>query len=160
VIELFTGLLWMHAFDTWKLAGSAKHTPRITVDGLVLVRETWRTTAAETGLVGVTGERQRYLAVRRWRARLGLPEQVFVRIDTETKPCYLDLTSPLYARVLCNLVGAADRAGGPDTGLALSEVLPGPDDAWLADSTGLRYSSELRVHISDPIPPYLPGQYS
>lgn len=154
VIEMFIGLLWMHAFDTWKLAGTDTHTPRVTVDGLVLVRETWRTTVGESGLVGVNGERDRYLAVRRWRRRLGLPERIFLRIDTETKPCYLDLSSPLYARILCNMVGAAHRQGGPDTGLAASEVLPGPEDAWLTDAEGNRYSSELRVHISDARPPY------
>jgi hypothetical protein len=150
IVELFTGLLWMHAFDTWKLAGTDSHTPRVTVDGLVLVRETWRTTVGESGLAGVTGERNRYLAVRRWRRSLGLPEQVFVRIDTEAKPCYLDLSSPLYARVLCNLAGAAERKGGTDTRIAVSETLPGPSDAWVTDAEGRRYSSELRMHISDP----------
>src|SRR5262249_27603772 len=34
LLEMFAGLLWMHAFDTWKLAGSGSHTPRVTVDGL------------------------------------------------------------------------------------------------------------------------------
>ncbi|HEX3647194.1 MAG TPA: lantibiotic dehydratase [Pseudonocardiaceae bacterium] len=153
VIELFTGLLWMHAFDTWKLAGTETHTPRVTVDGLVLLRETWRTTVGGSGLADVTGERDRYLAVRRWRRAMGLPERVFLRIDTEAKPCYVDLSSPLYARILCNLAGAAARTGGPDTGLTVTEVLPGPRDAWLPDAAGRTYSSELRLHLSDPFRP-------
>src|SRR6185437_6145095 len=143
LIEMFTGLLWMHAFDTWKLAGTGTHTPRITVDGLVLVRETWRTTVGETGLAGVTAERERYLAVRRWRHANGLPERIFMRIDTETKPCYFDLSSPLYARILCNMMGSARKRGGTDVALAISELLPGPDQAWLTDAEGLRYTSEL-----------------
>lgn len=120
---------------------------------LVLLRETWRTTVGAAGLADVTGERDRYLAVRRWRRAMGLPERVFLRIDTEAKPCYVDLSSPLYARILCNLAGAAARTGGPDTGLTVTEVLPGPEDAWLPDATGRRYSSELRLHLSDPFPP-------
>ncbi|HEX5406912.1 MAG TPA: lantibiotic dehydratase, partial [Pseudonocardiaceae bacterium] len=154
VIELFTGLLWMHAFDTWKLAGTDAHTPRVTVDGLVLVRETWRTTVGESGLAEAKGERDRYLAVRRWRSALNLPERIFLRIDTENKPCYFDLSSPLYARILCNMAAAAARKGGPDVGLAASEVLPGPEDAWLPDAQGRCYTSELRVHIRDPLPAY------
>jgi len=150
LIETFAGLLWMHAFDTWKLAGTGTHTPRITVDGLVLVRETWRTTVAETGLSGISGERERYMAVRRWREATALPERIFMRIDTETKPCYFDLTSPLYARILCNMLGAAHRRGGPGTALAISEMLPGPDKAWLTDADGQRYTSELRAQIRDP----------
>ncbi len=153
LIETFAGLLWMHSFDTWKLAGTDGHTPRITVDGLVLVRETWRTSVGASGLAGVTEERKRYLAVRRWRRELGLPERVFLRIGTETKPCYFDLTSPLYARILCNMLGAAARKGGPQTSVGISELLPGPDQAWLDDADGQRYSSELRLHLRDPVSP-------
>lgn len=149
LIEMFTGLLWMHTFDTWKLAGTGTHTPRITVDGLVLVRETWRTTVGQTGLADVTAERERYLAVRRWHRALGLPERIFMRIGTETKPCYFDLSSPLYARILCNMMGRARTQGGPDVDLAISEMLPDQDQAWLTDAEGRRYSSELRVQIRD-----------
>lgn len=150
LIEMFAGLLWMHAFDTWKLAGAGPHTPRVTVDGLVLVRETWRTTVAETGLADVTAERERYLAVRRWRRACGLPERIFMRVDTETKPCYFDLSSPLYARILCNMLGSARDRGGPDVALAISEMLPDQGQAWLTDAEGRRYTSELRVQIRDP----------
>ncbi|MFD0746136.1 lantibiotic dehydratase [Phytohabitans flavus] len=151
LIEMFTGLLWLHAFDAWKLASLGPHTPRISVDGLVIARETWRSTVGQTGLAGATGERERYLAVRRWRRELGLPERVFVRVDTEVKPCYFDLTSPLYARVLCAMMTAAQKTGGPETGLAVTELLPDSDHAWLTDADGRRYTSELRVQMRDPI---------
>jgi Lantibiotic dehydratase, N terminus len=150
LVEMFTGLLWMHAFDTWKLAGSGPHTPRVTVDGLVIARETWRTTARATGLVGVTGEQARYLAVRRWRAALGLPERVFIRLDTETKPCYLDLTSPLYARILATMLTTACRDGA-DPALAVAEMLPDSNQSWLPDRAGNHYTSELRIQLRDPI---------
>ncbi|HEX6871792.1 MAG TPA: lantibiotic dehydratase, partial [Micromonosporaceae bacterium] len=112
IVDVFSQLFDYQAFDTWKLAGSTGHTPRITVDGLVLVRETWRATVGGTGLAEVTGERDRYLAVRRWRGSLGLPEQVFVRVDTELKPCFVDLTSPIYTRLLCTLLRGARAKGG------------------------------------------------
>jgi len=149
LMEMFADFVGTHAFDTWKLAGTDGHTPRITVDGLVLVRRTWRCTVAETGLADVSGERERYLAVRRWARRLGLPQRVFVRVGTEIKPCFADLTSPVFTRILCTLLRGAKRTGGDETSVVVTEMLPTPDDAWLTDSAGRRYCSELRLHLYD-----------
>lgn len=153
VIELFAALLSQRVFDTWKLVGGASHTPRVTVDGLVMLRETWRVTVAETGLADVSGERDRYLAARRWRRDLGLPERVFMLVGTEAKPCYIDLTSPVYTRILCGMLRAARQQGGPGTLVTITEMLPGVEHAWLTDTNGIRYSSELRLQIRDPEPP-------
>jgi hypothetical protein len=149
LIEMFADFVGTHAFDTWKLAGTDGHTPRISVDGLVLVRRTWRCTVAETGLADVSGERDRYLAVRRWARGLGLPQRVFVRVGTEIKPCFVDLTSPVFTRILCTLLRSAARTGGADTSVVVSEMLPTPDQAWLTDAAGRRYCSELRLHMVD-----------
>jgi hypothetical protein len=155
ILDVFSQLFDYQAFDTWKLAGNADHTARISVDGLVLVRETWRTTVGDTWLAGVKGERERYLAVRRWRRDLGLPERIFVRVDTELKPCFVDLTSAVYTRVLCTLLRGAHAKGGDEVGLTVTELLPGAQDAWLVDAAGRRYTSELRLQIRDPA---LPGR--
>jgi hypothetical protein len=149
LMEMFADFVGTHAFDTWKLAGTDGHTPRISVDGLVLVRRTWRCTVAETGLADVSGERDRYLAVRRWGRALGLPQRVFVRVGTEIKPCFVDLTSPVFTRILCTLLRSARRTGGDDTSVVVTEMLPTPDQAWLTDSEGRRYCSELRLHMYD-----------
>lgn len=151
LVEVFAGMLGLHAFDTWKLAGGREHTPRTSVDGLVLVRETWRTTVGATGLAEVSGEAERYLAVRRWKASLGLPERVFVRVATEVKPCYVDLSSPVYARVLCTLLRGARQRVGDGVEVAVSEMLPTPQDAWMPDAEGRRYCSELRLQVLDPV---------
>ena len=152
LLEVFSDLLCHQTLDTFKLMDPAPHTPRITVDRLVVARETWRTTVAATGLADVTGEAERYLAVRRWRARLGCPDRVFVKIGTETKPCYVDLTGPLHAQLLCTMLRTARTQGGPDVSVTLSELLPGPEHAWLPDAAGRRYCSELRLQITDPQP--------
>ncbi|MFC4857841.1 lantibiotic dehydratase [Actinophytocola glycyrrhizae] len=150
LVEVFSAMLAMHAVDGFKLVGGAPHTPRITIDRLVVARETWRTTLAETGLGTVTGERERYLAVRRWRRALGLPERVFVKLAAETKPVYVDLTSPVFANSLCAMVRAALRAGRA-AAVTVTEVLPDAEDHWLADAEGRRYSSELRLQLLDPV---------
>ncbi|MFF5204859.1 lantibiotic dehydratase [Streptosporangium sp. NPDC000396] len=146
LIEMFAGMLNGLAVDAFKLTTPAPHVPRITIDRLVIARETWRTTVAETGLAAITNERERYLATRAWRGRLNLPDQVFIKIGTEVKPCYFDLTSPHYVGVLCTML----RTAGDDVSVVIGEALPTPDQAWVPDHDGNRYFSELRLQITDP----------
>jgi len=150
LLEMFSALLAMHAVDGFKLVAAAPHTPRITVDRLVVAREAWRTTVGETGLAGVTGGRERYLAVRAWRRRLGLPERVFVKLGSETKPVYVDLSSPVYAWSLCTMLRGAAQAGRSGASVTITELLPGADQTWLVDAAGDRYHCELRLHAVDP----------
>jgi hypothetical protein len=42
----------------------------------------------------------------------------------------------------------ADRPAG-ERWVAFTEMLPGPDELWLADAQGRRYTSELRVVVLD-----------
>ncbi|NRQ32611.1 lantibiotic dehydratase [Nonomuraea sp. NN258] len=151
LLEMFASLVSMHAVDGFKLTGAATHghTPRLTIDRMVVARRTWRTTVGATGLAAVRGERAGYLAVRAWRRATGLPERVFVKLSTEIKPTYVDLSSPLYAALLCAMLR---RAGDESARLVVTELLPGPDQAWLADAAGHRYFTELRLHATDPIP--------
>jgi hypothetical protein len=147
--ELFSPFLSAMAADAFKLIPSGPHTPRVTVDRLVVQRETWRTTVGETGLTAAVGESQRYLAVRAWRDRLGLPERVFAKLGSESKPVYVDFTGPASVASFIAMVRAA---GGGDVPLVLSEMLPTPQQAWVPDAQGRRYLSELRMTIRDPEP--------
>ncbi|MEV4695856.1 lantibiotic dehydratase, partial [Micromonospora echinospora] len=147
--EIFAEPLSAHAVDGFKLVAAAPYTPRITVDRLVLARQTWRTTVGESGLAVPNGERERFLAVRDWRRRLALPEQVYVKFGTETKPCFVDLAAPAFATTLCAMARAARVDGGDDVSFTVSEMLPAPEQAWVPDGQGRRYFSELRLHITD-----------
>ncbi|MGX1615004.1 thioesterase domain-containing protein [Micromonospora chalcea] len=147
--EIFAEPFSAHAVDGFKLVAAAPYTPRITVDRLVLARQTWRTTVGESGLAVPNGERERFLAVRDWRRRLGLPEQVYVKFGTETKPCFVDLAAPAFATTLCAMARAARVDGGDDVSFTVSEMLPAPEQAWVPDGQGRRYFSELRLHITD-----------
>ncbi|WP_199314856.1 lantibiotic dehydratase [Streptomyces cadmiisoli] len=156
ILEVFANMLGLQAFDTWKLAGADGHTPRITVDDLVLVRRTWRSTIGAGGLADVTGEQQRFVAARRWRRAEDMPEQVYVRVATDIKPQFVDFTSPVYVRLLCTMLRGARAKGGDDVEVIVTEALPTAEHAWLADGQGRRYSSELRLQIIDPEPPGRP----
>jgi hypothetical protein len=153
LIEAFSVAISARAADAFKVMTDRPHSPRITVDRLVLARETWRTTVAATGLAEGTDPARRYLAVRRWRAALGLPERAFVRVATEIKPVYVDLTSPLFTSRLCLLLRSAERAGGGEVPVVVTELLPAFEQAWLTDARGRRYVSELRMQIRDPAAP-------
>jgi hypothetical protein len=152
LVELFAELMATHTLGAFKLVAAEGHTPRITVDQMVVARETWRTTVGATGLADVRGEQARYLAVRRWRAELGLPEAVFVSFATETKPCYVDFSSPIYVSIFCAMVRVTRRQRGDEVPIVITEMLPTPDEAWVPDADGNRYSSELRIHVCDPEP--------
>jgi hypothetical protein len=151
--EVFALLIGWLAGETFKLDGTEPHTPRITVDRLVVTRETWRTTIAGTGLVPATGRIPEYLAARRLRRALDLPERLFAKIATEVKPVYLDLTSPRYVSAFTTMLRTAAATHGPDVPVTLTELLPGPDQAWIPDAQGRRYAAELRIQLLDPRTP-------
>ncbi|WP_406835841.1 lantibiotic dehydratase [Streptomyces sp. AHU1] len=152
LIEVFSAFLSTVAADAFKLVAPAEHTPRLVIDHLVVVRETWRTTCEATGLTAIRDEAGEFLAARRWRGRLGLPERCFVKIATEAKPLYIDFTSPLYVSALCASLRAALKRQSGDVALTVTEMLPDPAEAWVPGPDGESYFGELRFHITDPRP--------
>jgi Lantibiotic dehydratase, N terminus len=137
--------------DLFKLTRPGRHVPRITIDRVVVVRESWQTTVAQAW-PSKSGGLPEYLAIRRLRLALGLPERLFVKIKTEVKPVYVDLTSPRYVSALATMLRSARERAGDETEVAMTELLPGPDQAWLPGPGGKRYFSELRMHVRDPEP--------
>jgi hypothetical protein len=149
LIDIFGRLLSEVAVDAFKSLGGGPHTPRITIDRLVVARETWRSTVTTCPVTMARGERAEYLAARRWRAGLGLPERVFVKLGTEVKPIFVDLTSPAYVSVLAAALRAARREQGDAATVLVSEMLPTPEQCWIPDAEGNRYAGELRLHVRD-----------
>jgi hypothetical protein len=50
------------------------------------------------------------------------------------------------------MLASARMAAGEAVAVMFSELLPGPEQAWLTDAAGRRYFSELRLQVRDPIP--------
>ncbi|MFC5185562.1 lantibiotic dehydratase [Actinomadura harenae] len=147
VFCLLFGFLGAEAF---KRIGTGAHHPRVTMDRLVVVRETWRTTVGATGIAPKKGVVPEYLAARRLRASLGLPDRVFAKVGTEIKPTYVDFTGPRYVSAFASIIRSARDSFGDDVPVTFTELLPGPEEAWLEDAEGRRYSSELRIQMVDP----------
>lgn len=152
LLDVFALLIGWCGSEALKATSTGPHSPRITVDRLVVARETWRTTIGASGLA-VADRLPEYLAARRLRRALGLPDKVFAKLSTEIKPLYLDLTSPRYLSAFCTMVRGARQKAGDDVEVVFTEMLPGPEQAWVPDANGQRYFSELRIQLRDPLAP-------
>jgi hypothetical protein len=123
--------------------------PRVLLDRLVICRESWSFDAAELRFIHEKSPDDRYLLARRWMRQHDLPRYVFARAPVEIKPIYVDFDSPLYVEILIKMIRrllASDQAREPVT---LTEMLPNPDQLWLPDVEGFRYTSELRFVAKD-----------
>jgi len=85
-----------------------------------------------------------HAAARDWARSLGMPRRVFALAEGEPKPVYVDFDS----RALVSILARFARAGSEGT-VRVSEMLPGPDQTWLLDADGRRYTSELRLTAID-----------
>jgi hypothetical protein len=72
-----------------------------------------------------------------------------MRFTGERKPIYADLTSLASIDLLCRGLRRACRKAGPDAKVTITEMLPGPDQTWLFDGQGRRYTAELRMVATD-----------
>jgi Lantibiotic dehydratase, N terminus len=127
------------------------HRPRVAIDRLVVTRECWAFTAAELPFAQKPDELSRYVAVQRWRRDHGLPRYVFVKSPLEMKPFFIDFTGPVYIEILATAARRLSRETGESAmRLKFTEMFPAPDEAWLTDSAGNRYTSEFRFVAVDP----------
>lgn len=143
IFEFFIEFVALRLVNAFGLLGPRRHRPRITVDRVVLRRESWSLPVGELEFAHVQDGAERFAAARRWARGLGLPRFLFARTPNELKPFYVDLDSPIYVDLLAKAVRAsADR---PEASVSLSEMLPDPHQLWLEDAEGRRYTSELRM---------------
>ncbi|QDW63977.1 lantibiotic dehydratase [Oerskovia sp. KBS0722] len=105
--------------------------PRVVRDGVVLRVAEWSLTVAELGSV-VTPE-----SITSWRERWDVPAMVYL-VDADRRLA-LDLRSDVGFTELRRAL----RAGSA----RLHEMLPVPDDAWLVDTEGSSYFSEVVVPV-------------
>ncbi|WP_354644175.1 lantibiotic dehydratase [Kitasatospora camelliae] len=149
LIEVLGELISMVTVTRFGILPTRDHTPRVTVDRLVLARETWRPTAGELLVGAKADEATEYLETVRWLTEHGVPRRFFLVAPVEAKPTYIDTRSPLLVQLLARTVRRTVEEYGPDTRITVSEMLPDGDDCWLRDDQGRRYVSELRVVAVD-----------
>lgn len=144
VIAFHEHHLLANSFSEFGLLGGPR-APRVTVDGVVLVRERWGAAAAELAWARAPDPARRLAAAQAWAREAGLPRRVFLKVPEEPKPLFVDLASP-------PLVELAARVVRQASAVSITEMLPDLGELWLADAQGRRYTSELRIVAVDPEP--------
>ncbi|HVU65522.1 MAG TPA: lantibiotic dehydratase [Ktedonobacteraceae bacterium] len=139
----FLVLQIMHAFS---LLPPADHTPRITLERLVVQRETWRFAAQDMRFPFLSAEAERFLEVRRWMHAHDLPRHVFVKVPSESKPFFVDFANLASIDVCAR---ALRRAAKNQEVITVSEMLPDLHETWLVDGQQRPYTSELRLVAVD-----------
>jgi Lantibiotic dehydratase, N terminus len=154
VIDVLTERLLDVFINSFKLAPRAAYQPRISIDRLVVARETWSFDATEIEFARLRDEPARFAAGRRWQRAAGLPRQVFVKVTGEVKPFFVDFDSVSLVNILAKSLRRLQGRppGSQDTSVQFSEMLPSAESLWLTDSGGGRYTSELRVVAVDQRP--------
>jgi hypothetical protein len=148
-LEVVGEALSMMAVSAMKILPPARHNPRVTIDRLVICRESWSFLYSEMGFAHEKEDAVRFLAARNWAKSHGLPRFVFVKVPTEMKPLYLDFDSPIYVDIFTKAIRKMDGQSKSNESVLLTEMLPAPDRLWLPDAEGRRYTSELRMVAVD-----------
>ncbi|MFE9426957.1 lantibiotic dehydratase [Kitasatospora sp. NPDC006697] len=148
LLDVFCHAMTNRVMDRFRIRPEADHTPRVTVDKMVLSRETWRLAAGQLPFATERNEARRFVRARHWQAANGFPRHVFVVSPAEPRPFYVDFESPVYVNILAKAIRRL-AARDPQAKLTVSEMLPTPEQAWLTDDQGQLYTSELRFVAVD-----------
>ena len=145
IMTFFDRALQQDAGPNFSWMPPLAHTPRITIDKLVISRERWTFTPDQLPFAHSEVATERFIEARRWARAHDLPRLLFYKVPEEPKPCFLDLESPTYVDMFLKLVRKAST-------VHVSEMLPTFDDCWLTDAAGQTYTAELRIAAVDPVP--------
>jgi hypothetical protein len=147
LLEVLGEILSTAVVNAFRPFASGRHNPRVTVDRLVVARESWTFPAADTAWAYHKKEEMRYAGARRWREEWGLPERVFAVLPVERKPIGVDFASLPLVNMLAKEVRRTAEAGAPS--FTVSEMLPDVGQLWLPDRGSRRYASEFRLVAVD-----------
>ena len=139
VDDVFGLPIFVSAVRTFTLLPEREHTPRVTIGRMVLRREGWSIPATDIP--------ERADDVAAFARDRGMPRRLFMKSPLERKPMYLDTESQTLSRILCRQARHARET--PGARMEFTEMLPAPDQCWLADADGERYVAELRMVAVD-----------
>ena len=134
LMDVFGLPIFVSGVRTFEPFADADHVERLQIGRVVLRRETWNVPASEIP--------QHAEDLRAWARELGMPRHVFVKTPLERKPFFLDLDSPVLARIASRHIRQSED---PAQRIRFSEMLPDPEECWLTDDADARFASELRL---------------
>lgn len=118
---------------------------RLVIGNVVLQRRVWSFPVRRLQeLIAGMSEAHALLAISRWRTAIGIPEQIFIigNVNSRSsardrKPQYVDFTSPLFLRVFTVIL-----RGSHDDRMRLEEVLP-TVSMMPRDSSNVKWAVEI-----------------
>jgi hypothetical protein len=155
LIQTFNEAIIGLMMNSFKILPQTQHSPRITIDCLVVCRETWSFSPLELEFAFEQDESYRFIAARRWAQENHLPRFIYFKSPVEMKPCFVDLDSPIYVNIFAKIIRRtldSSNSKGIDPSqqlISVTEMLPTPDQCWLTDAQGNRYTSEFRIVALD-----------
>ncbi len=149
-LELCGNLISTQTASSFRMLPGQAHSPRVTIDRLVVSRESWRLEVGQIPWLAGKRAEDRFIEARAWGQELGMPRFVFFNLPIEPKPCFLDFDSPLSLDIFSRRLRKASELKGAAALAKISEMLPRPDQLWLHDAEGRHYTSELRLVAVDP----------
>jgi hypothetical protein len=149
IIEFFGSVLSGSIIDKFKLFKGSEHQARVSIDRLVVQRESWTIPAAEMTFAHERADSDRFLEARRFQQQHEMPRHVFAKVPVEVKPVYVDFESEIYVNMLGRLIRRSVEEGGDEATVTISEMMPGMNQLWLPDAEGNRYTSEFRFVALD-----------
>jgi hypothetical protein len=151
IIEFFSGTLSALIVNSFKSFSTGTHTPRVSIDRLIVTRETWRFDASSMKFAYEKEDASRFLEARRWARIHSIPRFVYAKSPVEVKPLYVDFCSPVYVNLFSRIIRQTAEASLQNSVIAISEMIPALEQTWLPDSEGQRYTSELRIVTVDSV---------
>ena len=152
ILEAFGDALSWQAVDAFTILTAAEHRPRISIDRLVVSRESWVLQPHDLAFAFEKDEAYRFVEARRFRRQHAMPRQVFVKSPVEQKPFYVDFDSLVLVNLLSKVVRQSEQrqhSEGAAAAITVTEMVPGPQEVWLPDASGNLYTSELRIVTID-----------
>jgi hypothetical protein len=151
-VELMGSVMSTLVINSVKLLPPAAHMPRITIDRLAVIRESWSFSPADIEFALEKDDAARFVAARRWGRDHGMPRLVFIKTPTEMKPFFLDFESPVYvnnfAKMIRRSLKAESGAKLKNPHIIVSEMFPTPEQVWLPSADG-NCTSEFRFVTLD-----------
>jgi hypothetical protein len=152
IVEFFGAVLSLLTASYFKILPPRKHTPRVTIDRLVVIREAWCFSAEEMEFAHHKEEADRFVQLHRWAREHGMPRFVFIKVPIEPKPFYVDFESPILVNFFTKTVRQTLKEESEDHTITVTEMIPTPDQLWVTDAAGKLYTAELRmVAIEAPV---------
>jgi hypothetical protein len=148
LLEVLGEFLTALVVNRFRVRPPAPHQPRLLLDNVVIARETWQVPVADIPVPQAEGAEYRHRRLRAWLIDQGIPRFLFAKTVDQMKPYLVDRDAPLSLRNFARGLRRS-RSGDPSGAVTLVEMLPAPDDLWLTDAHGQRYTSELRMVAFD-----------